>query len=53
MTSTKFEVEKWRSLMVHFEGDAQLVGKVVHLQEPDWSSMGVIIEDIKHELQSL
>ena len=35
------------------EGDAQGVIDAVNSQNPDWSSMGMLVEDIKHELQTL
>jgi hypothetical protein len=32
---------------------AQRVIAAINLRHTDWSSMGVLVEDIKHELQSL
>jgi ribonuclease HI len=37
----------------HLEGDSQGLIAAINSREPDWSSMGVLVEDIKHELQSL
>ena len=37
---------------IHLEGDAQGVIAAINSQNPDWSSMGVLV-DIKHELQYL
>ncbi|XP_059441844.1 uncharacterized protein LOC132174168 [Corylus avellana] len=38
---------------VHFEGDAKMVITAVNSSDPDWSSMGFVVEDIKHELQAM
>lgn len=40
-------------LHIHLEGDAQGVISAINSEHSDWSSMGVLVEDIKHELQSL
>ena len=36
---------------LHFEGDAQIVIKAVHSLEVDWSRMGLLVDDIKGELE--
>jgi ribonuclease HI len=38
---------------VHLEGDAQVVIQAVHSSAEDWSSMGLLVADIKEELTSL
>jgi hypothetical protein len=38
---------------LHLEGDEQGVVATVKAQNRDWSSMGMLVEDFKHELQSL
>ena len=38
---------------IHLEGDSQGVIATINSRDPDWSSMSVLVEDIKHELQSL
>ena len=38
---------------IHLEGDAQGVISALNSEHLDWSNMGVLVEDIKHKLQSL
>jgi ribonuclease HI len=40
-------------IRVHFEGDAQTVVKAVNSQEVDWSRMGLLVDDLRGELQSI
>jgi ribonuclease HI len=35
---------------IHLEGDAQGLIAAINSGNPDWSSMGILVEDIKHEL---
>ena len=38
---------------VHFEGDTQNVVSAVHLRAVDWSSFGLMVEDIRLDLQAI
>jgi ribonuclease HI len=45
--------KRLRFSQLHLEGDEQGVVATVKAQNRDWSSMGMLVEDFKHELQSL
>ena len=40
-------------MRVHFKGDAPKVVNAVNSMSEDWSNVGLLVEDIRHNLQAL
>lgn len=54
--ATLTAIQFYRSLglgRAQFERDAKMVITAVYSSDPDWSSLGLVAEDIKHELLAL
>ena len=40
-------------IRVHFEGDAQIVVNAINSQEVYWSRMGLLVDDLRGEIQTI